>query len=91
MAQAAARLADDADVRALAERMVRNQPAEINEYRGAAQAASYDIAIDPPPCRHLVIRVAHDVVERRTVLPACSVSLTSLRSGLGRCGLGPRR
>ena len=49
MAEAAADLADDADVRALAERMVRNQSAEINEYRGAAQANGYDIEIDPAP------------------------------------------
>jgi hypothetical protein len=68
MAQAEARLAGDADVRALAERMVQNQPAEINEYRGAAQAASYGIEIDPPrcrppghPCRARCRRAAHRV------------------------------
>jgi uncharacterized protein (DUF305 family) len=47
MAQAAAELADDPDVRDLAERMVRNQSAEINEYRGTAQANGYDIEIEP--------------------------------------------
>jgi uncharacterized protein (DUF305 family) len=49
MAQGAADLADDPDVRDLAERMVRNQSSEINEYRAHAQANGYDIEIDPAP------------------------------------------
>jgi uncharacterized protein (DUF305 family) len=49
MAQAATQLVDDDDIRALAERMVRNQSSEINEYRGTAQALGFDIEIEPAP------------------------------------------
>jgi uncharacterized protein (DUF305 family) len=49
MAQAVTQLVDDDDVRALAERMVRNQSAEINEYRAAARANGYDLEIEPAP------------------------------------------
>jgi uncharacterized protein (DUF305 family) len=49
MAQAATQLVDDDEVRDLAERMVRNQSSEINEYRGTAQAKGFDIEIEPAP------------------------------------------
>lgn len=49
MAQAATQLVDDDEVRDLAERMVRNQSSEINEYRGTAQAKGLDIEIEPAP------------------------------------------
>jgi uncharacterized protein (DUF305 family) len=49
MAEAATEGAEDPDVRDLAERMVRNQAAEINEYRGTAEANGYDIEIEPAP------------------------------------------
>jgi uncharacterized protein (DUF305 family) len=47
MAQYAAEHASDADVRALAARMVRNQSGEINEYRLAAQQRGFDVDIPP--------------------------------------------
>jgi uncharacterized protein (DUF305 family) len=49
MAQAATQLVDDDDIRALAERMVRNQSSEINEYRGTARTLGFDIDIEPAP------------------------------------------
>ncbi|HZM40325.1 MAG TPA: DUF305 domain-containing protein, partial [Acidimicrobiales bacterium] len=49
MAQAATQLVDDDDIRAMAERMVRNQSSEINEYRGTAQTLGFDIDIEPAP------------------------------------------
>jgi uncharacterized protein (DUF305 family) len=47
MAQYAAEHAGDADVRALAARMVRNQSGEINEYRLAARQRGFDVDIPP--------------------------------------------
>lgn len=47
MAQYAAEHAGDADVRALAARMVRNQSGEINEYRLAARQRGFDGDIPP--------------------------------------------
>jgi uncharacterized protein (DUF305 family) len=49
MAQSATQLVDDDDIRAMAERMVRNQSSEINEYRATAQAKGFDSEIDPAP------------------------------------------
>jgi uncharacterized protein (DUF305 family) len=49
MAEAAAGLVHDPDVRALAQRIARNQATEINEYRGTAIANGYDIDIPPQP------------------------------------------
>jgi uncharacterized protein (DUF305 family) len=49
MAEAAEGLVSDPDVRAMAKRIARNQAAEINEYRGTAQANGYDIDIPPQP------------------------------------------
>ncbi|HEX6421566.1 MAG TPA: DUF305 domain-containing protein, partial [Acidimicrobiales bacterium] len=49
MAEAAASLAGDDEVAALAARMARNQAGEINEYRMAAEALGLDL--DIPPAR----------------------------------------
>jgi uncharacterized protein (DUF305 family) len=47
MAQEGARLAEDDDVAELASRIERNQAAEINEYRQAADELGLDLDIDP--------------------------------------------
>ena len=49
MAEAAATRVEDPDIRALAQRIARNQASEINEYRAAAQANGYDIDIPAQP------------------------------------------
>ncbi|MFS8586795.1 MAG: DUF305 domain-containing protein [Acidimicrobiia bacterium] len=48
MAEGAATLADDEDVRELAARMRRNQAGEINEYRLRAEELGLDLDIAPP-------------------------------------------
>jgi hypothetical protein len=47
MAQEGARLAEDDDVAELAARIERNQAAEINEYRQAADELGLDLDIAP--------------------------------------------